>query len=235
MNFILDLAIIAIIAITIYFAAKNGFVKTAISAVSFILAIALTAMFASPLADYIKSTAIGEKIETTTEEAITNALVNTSEGIDGLLEGGSEDFNKLIAISGLSLDEISDWYDNNVIDTENGESALAKRIAEPIINIIATAIAVVILFIGILIALAIISRILNLVAKLPIIRTANKLLGILLGVILALLRACLFCFVMSVLLENSAFLNSEFLSSLDAEKTLLFKFFSEIDVFSFFI
>ena len=60
MNFILDLAIIAIIAITIYFAATNGFGKTAISAVSFIVAVALTAMFASPLADYIKETAIGE-------------------------------------------------------------------------------------------------------------------------------------------------------------------------------
>lgn len=235
MNFVLDLAIIAIIAITVYFAAKNGFVKTAISAVSFIVAVALTAMFASPLADYIKETAIGETVETATEEAITNALLNTSLGIDGLLDGKSEDFNKLVAVSGMSLEELSTWYESNVVDTNNGESALAARIAEPITDISATAIAIILLFIGSQIVLAIIARVLNLVAKLPIIRTANKALGILLGIVLALLRVCLFCFVMGVLIENATFLNSEFLASLDAEKTTLFKFFSEIDVFSFFI
>ncbi len=235
MSFILDIAIIAIIALTVYFAAKNGFVKTAISAVSFILAVALTAMFASPLAEYLKESSVGKSVETAVEDAITNALVDTSLGVDGLLEGKSEDFNKLVAVSGMSLEELSAWYHNNVADTQKGESILASRIAEPITDITATAIAIILLFIGTQILLAIIARLLNLVAKLPIIRTANKALGILLGIILALLRVCLFCFVIGLLIENSAFLNSDFLASLETEKTLLFKVFNEIDIFSFFI
>ena len=235
MSFILDLAIIAIIAITIYFAAKNGFVKTAISAISFILAIVLTAMFANPLANYLKTTSVAETVESAVEDTITEALVNTSLGVNGLLEGKSEEFNATIGVAGLDLEQLSEWYNNNVADADKGEAALASRIAEPITNIIAKAIAIVILFIGALIVIAIAARILDLVAKLPIIRTANKLLGVLLGAVLALLRVTLFCFVMGLLIEHSSFLNSEFLAGLDAEKTLLFKFFSELDIFSFFI
>lgn len=235
MSIILDIIIVAIIALTVYFAAKNGFVKTAISAVSFILAVALTAMFASPLADFLKETSVAETVESATETAITDVLLETSLGVDGLLEGKSEDFNKLVAVTGMSLDELGDWYHENIADSKKGEAVLASRIAEPITDITATAIAVLILFIGTQLALSIIARALDLVAKLPLLRTANKALGILLGAVLALLRVCLFSFVMGVLIDNSAFLDNGFLSNLDAEKTLLFKFFKDIDIFSFFI
>lgn len=235
MSIILDIIVVAIIALTVYFAYKNGFVRTAISTVSFLLAVAVTAMFASPLADFLKETSVAETVESTTENAITDVLLETSLGVDGLLEGKSDDFNKLVSVTGMSLSELGDWYHNNIADSNKGEAVLAARIAEPITDISAKAIAVLILFIGTQLALAVIARVLNLVAKLPLLRTANKALGIMLGAMLAALRVCLFCFVMGVLIENAEFLDNSFLSSLNAEKTLLFKFFSEIDIFSFFI
>mgnify|MGYP003299644338 CR=1 FL=1 len=66
MSIILDIIVVAIIALTVYFAYKNGFVKTAISTVSFLLAVAVTAMFASPLADFLKETSVAETVESTT-------------------------------------------------------------------------------------------------------------------------------------------------------------------------
>ncbi len=235
MNLLLDLIVVAIIALTVYFAAKNGFVKTAVSAVSFILAIIVTAMFVSPLAEFLKETSVAETVETATEDAITDALVNTSLGVQGLLDGKSEKFNKLVAVAGMDLDDLADWYNSKTANSKKGEAALAARIAEPITDITATACAVLILFIGAQIVLIIVARVLNVVAKLPVLRTANKGLGIALGVVLALLRVCLFCFVMNLLIENAAFLDSGFLENFDAESTLLFKFFSAIDIFAFFV
>ena len=235
MSFVLDLAIIAIIAITIYFAAKNGFVKTAISAVSFILAVILTIMFANPFAEYLKTTSVAETVETAVEDAITDALVGSTVGIDGLLKGESEKFNKILELAKLDLNEISTWFNNNVMEYSSGESALASRIAQPLTDIVAKIIAIIVIFILSLILIAIVARMLDLVAKLPIIRGANKLLGILLGAVLALFRVCLFCFVMGILIRHADFLGSEFLAGLDASKTLLFKFFSELDIFAFFI
>ena len=235
MSFVLDLAIIAIIAITIYFAAKNGFVKTAISAVSFILAIILTVMFANPFAEYLKTTSVAETIETAVEDAISDALVGSTIGIDGLLNGESEKFNKMLELAKIDSEELSTWYKYNVVEYSSGESALASRIAQPLTDIVTKIIAIIVLFILSLILIAIVARVLNLVAKLPIIRTANKLLGVLLGAVLALLRVTLFCFVMGILIRHADFLGSDFLAGLDVNKTVLFKFFGELDIFSFFI
>ena len=51
MSFLLDIIIILIISLTIILAVKRGFVKTAISAVAFILAIIITVAFTPTLAD----------------------------------------------------------------------------------------------------------------------------------------------------------------------------------------
>ncbi len=234
MSILLDVVIIAIIALTVYFSYKNGFVKTAISAVSFILAVAITAMFASPLADYLKETSVAETVESATEEAITDMLVKDPVGVEGLLDGKSEEFNKMLALARLDRNELSAWYAQNVADSELGESALATRIAEPMVDIIAMIIAIAILFIGTQILLSIAAFFLNKIASLPILRTANKGLGLVVGVVLALLRVCLFCYVMTVLIENAQFIGSSFISGLDPDSTLFFKIFSSIDIFAFF-
>lgn len=233
MSFLLDLIIIAIIALTIYFAAKNGFVKTAISATSFILAIVITAMFASPLAERLKETSIAERIETATCEAISDSLRNSSTGIDGLINGDSEKFNALLEFARIERADIESWYSENIVGTD-GEMLLASRIAEPIIDVAAMLVAIIILFICSQIALAIVAFLLDKIMSLPVLRTANKGLGIALGAVLALFRVLLFCFIMNFAI-NHAFLDNSFISSLEPDNTLLFKFFSEIDVFSFFM
>ncbi len=235
MSILLDIIIVAIIALTIYFAFKNGFVKTAISALSFLLAIAVTAAFASPLADFLKETAVAETVEAATEQVITDALAKDPIGINGLLEGKSEEFNNLLTLAQIDRSELAAWYSSNIANAESGEVMLAKRIAAPMVDIIATLIAIIVLYIGTQVILSIAAFILNKIASLPILRTANKGLGLAVGVVLALFRVCLFCFVMNLLIENALFLGNGFISSLNPESTLLFKFFSNIDIFAFFM
>lgn len=235
MSFLLDVIIIAIIGITVYFSAKNGFVKTAISAVSFILAVAVTAMFASDLADKLKDTAIAETVETSAKEAITDALVAENIGIDGLLEGRSDEFNSLLAIAGIESNDLKAWYSENIAGDKSGEALLAERIAEPITDILAMLLAIIILFVGTQIILSVVAYFLNKLANLPVLRTANKGLGIALGIILSVFRVCLFCFAVNILIENAAFLNNDFINGLNPENTLLFNLFNQIDIFAFFM
>lgn len=235
MSWTLDIIIALIIGLTIYFAAKNGFVKTAISALSFIVAIALTAAFSEPLAEYIKGTPIAQTVETATEEQITDILLNGSHEIDELIEGASEDFNTFISVTGLDKEELSAWYSENVVDEEKAESLLAQKIAEPIINTVAMIISILVIYVGSQIVLSVLAFLLDHVARLPVLKSCNKLLGMIIGAVLALVRVCLFCFVVKILIENSAFLGSDFISNLKPENTLLFKFFSEIDIYSFFL
>lgn len=234
MSIILDLIIIIIAGVTVFLAWKNGFVKTAISAASFLIAIAVTAAFASPLASVLAETSIAESIEESTEEKISDMIGESTSGIKGLVDGESKEFNALISIAGIDNEELSEWYSEQIW-SEDGESSLAKHIAEPIIDVMAMLVSVIILYIGTQILLSVGGFFLDKLTKLPVLRAANKSLGIALGAVLALFRVCLFCFAVNLLIEHSAFLGSDFINSLNADNTLLFGLFSKIDIFAFFI
>lgn len=234
MSFLLDFIIIAIIAVTVYFAAKNGFVKTAISALSFVIAIAITAMFASPLADALKDAPFAETVETAVTDMVKDAIFD-EEGLQEFVNGESEGLNAVLSLAGVEKNEFIEWYNSTDASGDDVLTRAARFISEPIIDAIAMLVAIVILYIGTQILLSIAAFFLNKLANLPILRTANKGLGILLGIVLALFRVFLFCFAMNLLIDNAGFLNSEFLASLDAENTFLFKLLSGVDVFSFFM
>lgn len=235
MSWFLDIAIALIFGITVFFAAKNGFVKTLISAVSFIVAIIITASFCNPLAEYLKTTPIAETIENATEEKITEFILDGAVGTDALVKGESEEFNALLTVAGIDKAELFKWYTEAIVDTENAESALAKKVAAPIIDIIATAVSIVLLFVGTQILLSILSKVLNLIAKLPVLRSCNTLLGVILGIVLALFRIFLFCFVMRSLIDNADFLGNDFISALNPDNTIIFGKLYNIDIFSFFL
>ncbi|MBE6692082.1 MAG: CvpA family protein [Ruminococcaceae bacterium] len=236
MSWTLDIIIVLIAGLTIYFAAKNGFVKTAISASAFIIAIALTAAFATPLAEVIKQTPVGDSIRTATEEKISDILLDGSFDIDNLLDGKSEEFNNLLSLAGIDSENLNDWYEDKVVSgMEEATARLAEKIAEPIIHTIAMAVAIVAIYIGTRIILMIVAFILDQIFRLPVLNACNKLLGIVVGVVLAAIRVLLFCFIANLIIANADFLGSDFISNLAPEKTLLFKFFNEIDIFSFFM
>ena len=235
MSFLLDIIIILIISLTIFLAVKRGFVKTAISAVAFILAIIITVAFTPTLADVFKQTDIAESIKDNTEDKIEDMLSNNTESVYSLLNGENEEFNNLVKIAGLNLDDLKEWYESTPVNTEAKEEMLAERISNPIIDVIASLLAVIVLFLGSQIALLIVAAVLDKVASLPILRKANKSLGLLLGIILAFFRVLLFCFIVDLLINNAPFIDSSFIDMLDPENTILYSFFSEIDVFSFFI
>ena len=233
MSWTLDIIIILIVSLTVYFAAKNGFVKTAISASSFIIAILLTAAFATPVAEVIKESPLSVTVRNATEDRIEGILLEGSYEISSLIEGESEEFNKLLAVARIDKDDLLEKYVS--MDPDKVAYNLAVEISNPIIDTVAIIVAIIIIYIGTQIILSVVSFILDKVCRLPVLKSCNKLLGIVVGVVLALLRACLFCFVIKILMENADFLGSGFIAELAPEKTLLFKTFSEIDIFSFFI
>ncbi len=235
MSWILDIIVVLIISLTVYFAAKNGFVKTAISAFAFIIAIILTATLCAPVAEFIKQTPISDSIKAATEERISDIILDGSYEIDTLIDGKSEEFNSLLALAGMDNGDIAQWYDEVEIANEDATARMAEKIATPIVDTIALILAVIIIYVASRIALSIVAFVLDQVLRLPVLKSCNKLLGIILGVVLAFLRVCLFCFIVKILMENSAFLGSGLISNLSTEKTLLFKLFSGIDVFAFFI
>lgn len=237
MNWILDVIVLAILGLTVYFSVKNGFVKTALSMLSFALAVIAVVCLLSPVRSAMLDTGLAEKVTVETEALIENHIVDSKlqNGCSDLVAGKSEWFNGLISVVGIDRAELEEWYGAEVTGDETQRcSMLASRIAEPAVYALATLLAVVIIFVAARILLLIASRVLDGVARLPVLRSFNKLLGLLLGIVLALVRICLFCMAARVLMEHADFLGSDFLAGLDSQKTLLFGLFEKIDLFSFF-
>lgn len=233
MNWILDIICIAIITLTIAFAVRNGFVKTLVSAASFLIAVFITFCFASQLSDALRSTPVADRIRESTREKIEDLVLESTGGGESLLNGENEAFNTLLGLAGYSIDEAREWVKGESHDSF--AAVIADKISEPVIGAVCTALAIIILYFGTKLALAVAAWLLDKLMKLPVLRSCNKLLGAVLGAVLAVMRVMLFCFIANIIISNAEFLGADALRSIDPQKTLIFAFFSGNRLFSFFL
>ena len=68
------------------------------------------------------------------------------------------------------------------------------------------------------------------ISKIPLIRTANKVAGLILGIILAFFRVFALCTCVEGILKIGKLLRIGFLSGISIEETILFEFFSKINL-----
>lgn len=227
MGWLLDLIVLLIIGVTIFAAYKRGFVKTLISTCSFLIAILLTSFLAEPLTGVLKDAAVTELIENATEQKIITILDENSFEPKDLFEGRSEEFNRLVSISGVDKEEFLQAQEakRDALITKT-----AKTIAVPIINSFASTLAIIIIYFAVRVALIVGGIFLDRLAKLPLLRTVNQTFGLLLGVLLALFRVLLFCFIVNILIKVGGFIGNDFLISLNSGDAVIFDWFA-----SFFI
>ena len=236
MNAILDIIIVIIAVVTIYFAVKNGFVKTLLSASSFLLAVIITVVLLSPVKTAFMNTSAADNLRTRVESSIDEILVkNGIEDVEQLVEKDSpSDFTQLLNKVGIGENELStqfkQWKTEAGVDLRE---RLIDYLAEPVVNTVVTVAAVALLFFGSLILLKIATYVLDKVFTLPVLKTANKLLGVLLGVLLAIVRIYLFCIIIKLLLPYGQTLDIGMLSAINPEGTLLFRLFYDFNIFSF--
>jgi uncharacterized membrane protein required for colicin V production len=239
MNAILDLVIVIIASLTIYFAYKRGFIKTLLSASSFLIAIVLTVLFLSPVKTALANTSLAADVRTRVETEI-NGIIDTNgiKDVEELISKDSKigEFANILEKVGLNKEDLNvkfdEWKAESSAQTSLREK-LVDYIADPVVDAIITAASIVLIFFGSIILLKITAYILDKVCKLPILKTANKLLGVLMGVVLALVRIYLFVILMKILIPNGDALGIEMLSDINPDKTLLFKLFYDFNIFQF--
>lgn len=153
MNFIIDLCILIIIALSTFIGFKKGFIKVAFRLISFILALIIALVLYKPVSNFINNyTPIPNKIESKIESRI--------------LSSNKEETNNLVA----------NYYKNirNISTT-----VIAKNITNSIVNI--SSILIVFLLSRLLLMFLRIST--DLIAKLPLIKQFNHIGGFIYGLL----------------------------------------------------
>lgn len=168
MGIILDVIIIAIIALNIFICYRKGLVKLAVGLIAVLVAIVLSLILYKPISNtIIKNTEIDEKIEKIIIE-------NFSAETDG---------NTEVRYVGI-IDYLEKYVDDAVNKTQNEiVYATAGTMAVRFINIAV----ILLIFLVTRIALIVLTFVSDMITSLPILKQFNEVGGILYGIVKALL------------------------------------------------
>ncbi len=171
MSIIIDLIIVGILAISIFFGYKKGLTKCVIKILSFIIAIVVAAILFKPVSNFIiQNTEIDDNIK----QAVVN-LVADDVAEDGKVK---EDSNLPKAM----VNYINETVENAVEEAKNNMILVA---AEGIANVTINVGVAILLFIVVRIALIFVSALSSIITDLPIIKQFDKAGGILYGALKA--------------------------------------------------
>lgn len=195
MSWIIDLIIVAIIAIFTFLGYRRGLTGSILKILSFIIALIIAFILFKPVSNFvINNTLIDEKIE----ESLISVVA------DEVNEQGKVEENTNLPQS--MVDYINESVENA---TEDMKKTIVEQTARTIAIAIINAAVALIVFIVARILLIFVKAITNLITELPIIKQVDKLGGIIYGVVEALIIIFIILAIISFispLIENTGLL-----------------------------
>ena len=218
MGIILDIVIIAIIALSIFLGYRKGLVKIAVKLCAFLIAIIVSIVFYKPVSNIIiNNTQLDEKIESAIIENGSIKIEEDEETQTYAQEQEEEQTKESF------LENVQGYVDETITETQNElVRKAAKEISGRLINIII----IVGLFIITRLILILLVLISDVITNIPIIKQFNKLGGILYGIIRGLLL--IYAILAIVFLVVSISGNSNILQTIESSVLTEFMYESNI-------
>lgn len=196
MNWLLIVCIVIVLG-CVAIGWKQGFVKMIFHLISFILALALSAMFYKPV---VKKVVEQERLMTEAEQKVNDFLK-----LDALEEKATitnEDIDKLNLPEALKekLKDCNTEENFNILKATNAKEYVCRMLS----NLVIRAAVFVVMFIVILAVIYLVGGALNILSKLPLLNALNRLSGAAIGLIFGVALVCLF-FASITALANTGF------------------------------
>ena len=182
---ILDLIVIAIYILSIYFYKSKGFLKSSETIISLILTYVLMSSVLPFFEEFISESSIGESIHSSVYNTIVNPKTPEEEK--------SEDNN--IALP----DFMQNALDDKLKDINEAKDNMLTTTAEQTSNLIIKLISVILLFLLVKLGIFLLFRVLELFSGLAPLNFVNRALGIILGIINASIIVYILCAVAVIL------------------------------------
>jgi len=196
MNAVLDIIIVAIIIICIALGYRNGFVKTVMNFLAFIIAFVMAKTFSPPLSAYFYSGYIKPNFVARVAADIESFLTRNIN-LDSLVQNPNppDNFVSMLKGYGVDLPDVQKWVGDA---TSKGASELNEYVANNLVEPVAQGISYFLAFMAILLAsillLKIITALINRAFRLPVLNQINKIGGIILGFFYGLVLSYIFVY-----------------------------------------
>ncbi len=224
MSIILDIIIVAIIAICVFLSAKRGFARTVIELVGFVAAILIAINLSNPVANFVYDKAVSPTIEKNVVVVMDESVNSASAAVtDTIWEKLPNFVSNAAEKSGVTKDTLS----NKLMGSSSSEdiaSSIAEEIFKPVATTVIKYIATVIIFVILLIVVKILARLFNAVFKKSLLGGANAILGGALGAIKGAIYAILFCLLVSLIAnitKDNFFITNEMIENSTVFKLVL--------------
>ncbi len=202
---ILDIIIIAIIALCIFLSAKHGFVRTFIEVAGFVAAFFIAFTISSPLADITYDKIIGPSITSKVELAAENGTDTVASSVWNSFPDIIKNHSSLIGVSEQSFsNRVNETLSSGVSDTA---VKISQNVAKPLITKVVSAFYCTAIAVILIILSKFLARALNKLFNVSIIGKINSALGGIIGIFKGLAFSFVFCVIISivVLLSKNGF------------------------------
>ncbi len=219
LNYILDLALIAVVTLSCMIAKRRGFLKSSNTILSLIISAVLIVTLLEPFTDYLIKSPIGESIG----EKISYKVEDTAEDEEITVEDGksAEEFGKVMGLPVFMTAIVGDKIEEQVEKMEEIKNDALTQVSDAVLEVVLKIIAIILLFLLVKVGVFLLLRFLDAVFKLPILSGINSFLGIFVGLINGLLAVYIICAVLALLVPSASM--EALTASID--NTILFKYF----------
>ena len=190
---LIDIVVIAIIALSAFIGYKIGFVKTVIGLLSFVIAIGVALAFYKPFAALLTENTtiddwVRERIVKSDVKVSGDSLVIETETSEEKVESATtvtnnestEDTSFVNTIISVIPQEAS-----NLFNLEETKEVLKNQIADKIVELVMNVLSLIIIFVLVKVILLIANLLLGLATKVPGLKQINEIMGLLVAVLLA--------------------------------------------------
>jgi len=196
MSFLIDLIIVAIIALAVIISAKRGFVRTAIEVAGFVLAFLISVNLGNAISNFtydkVIEPAIVSAVSEKTAESASSAIDSMWDAIPDILTKNGEAF-------GISKETLSDKLENTKDNTETIATDISQTAIKPIATTFLSSLFSLVLFVVLLVVVGILAKAINKLFSFSVIGKLNATLGGILGIPKGLVLGYVFCILLTVL------------------------------------
>lgn len=223
MSILLDLMILAVIAITALLSARRGFVRTVIEVAGVIAAIFIASSLSTPIAN----ATYGSLIEKPLVSAVSSSADDSAQGLTervwdslpGFVTDNAEKF-------GFSKDALAQKLGDNVGNgAENAVQTAADTLVKPTVTRLLAGLYFTLLFIVLTFVVRFLARVVNKMFSFSLVGSLNRTLGGVIGAVKGIIIAFVICTVVLLAVRINGgslwFINEDTVS-----KSILFRFFA---------
>lgn len=239
MSILIDLIVVVLSCVIVYFSAKKGFVRILVQVVGFILAVVIASAISGPLSNEIFDTFIAKSATQNISKTISDSLTikdsnKIGTAVDDVYASLPKFIQNYLNSTELKKDKVTESV-NTFTDGNSRQIAqgIVQVLIKPLVTYLIQAIIFIIILSLLMIAVRVVSKLLNGVKKIPIIGPANSFLGGVLGVLKASLIIYILAIAVRLFIVCTGNANG-FLNTVTVSKTLIFNIFYKYNLLSVF-